>query len=143
VETILLVEDEDAVRRMLREVLTSAGYRVLEAGHGADAINQWGSHLRGIDLLVTDIVMPVMNGLRLAEELRNRRPNLKVIFMSGHAEEVINQQSGPNPTPEILQKPFVPDVLVRKVREILDIPRTGSGLNPKGLPLHVSGLDSQ
>jgi two-component system, cell cycle sensor histidine kinase and response regulator CckA len=143
VETILLVEDEDAVRRMLREVLTSAGYRVLEAGHGADAINQWGSHLRGIDLLVTDIVMPVMNGLRLAEELRNRRPNLKVIFMSGHAEEVINQQSGPNPTPEILQKPFVPDVLVRKVREILDTPRTGSGLNPKGLPLHVSGLDSQ
>lgn len=123
VETILLVEDENSVRRILREVLTSAGYRVWEAGNGAEAITQWGSELERIDLLVTDIVMPVMNGLRLAEELRNRRPTLKVIFMSGHAEEVINRQTGPYSLPEVLQKPFLPDALVRKVREVLDVPR--------------------
>jgi PAS domain S-box-containing protein len=121
-ETILLVEDEAPVRRMLREVLSSAGYRVWEAANGADAITKWGADLERIDLLVTDIVMPIMNGLRLADELCMRRPALRVIFMSGHAEEVINRQTGPNPTPEILQKPFVPDVLVRKVREILDDP---------------------
>jgi PAS domain S-box-containing protein len=125
-ETILLVEDEAAVRRMLREVLSSEGYRVWEASNGADAITKWGADLKQIDLLLTDIVMPVMNGLTLAEELSIRRPVLKVIFMSGHAEEVINRQSGPNPTPEILQKPFAPNILVRRVREILDEPPTVS-----------------
>ena len=119
-ETVLLVEDESAVRRMLREALSNAGYRVWEAGNGAEAVMQWGPSVEEIDLLVTDIVMPVMNGLRLAEELRNMRPSLKVIFMSGHSEDVINGQSGVNPAPDLLQKPFVPQVLVRKVREILD-----------------------
>jgi len=70
--------------------------------------------------LETDIVMPVMNGLRLAEELLRRRPSLKVVFMSGHSEDLINSQSGKSPAPELLQKPFVPNVLVRKVREMLD-----------------------
>ena len=64
--------------------------------------------------------MPVMNGLKLAEELRTRRPTLKVIFMSGHAEEVIRSQSGPDQAPDILQKPFIPETLVRKVREVLN-----------------------
>jgi PAS domain S-box-containing protein len=122
IETVLLVEDESSVRRMLREALTAAGYRVWEAGNGAEAIGQWGSSLASIDLVVTDIVMPIMNGLRLAEELRTRRPGVKLIFMSGHSEEVINGQSGPNPPSDLLQKPFVPEVLVRKVREVLDTP---------------------
>jgi CheY-like chemotaxis protein len=122
VETILLVEDETAVRRMLREALTTVGYRVREARNGAEAIGQWAADLGSIELLITDIVMPVMNGLRLAEELGNRRPDLKVIFMSGHSEEVIHGQSGPHPALEILQKPFIPDLLVRKVREVLDSP---------------------
>jgi CheY-like chemotaxis protein len=119
-ETILLVEDESAVRRMLREALTRAGYRVREAGDGAEAIQQWGGNIEQIDLVVTDIVMPVMNGLKLAEELKTRRPSLKVIFMSGHAEEVIHSQSGSDLAPDILQKPFVPETLVRKVREVLN-----------------------
>ncbi len=121
-ETILLVEDENAVRQMLHEALSNAGYRVWEAENGAEAIGLWGREIERIDLLVTDIVMPVMNGLRLAEELRNRRPNLKVIFMSGHAEEVINRQTAPNDGLDILQKPCVPHVLVRKVRQCLDCP---------------------
>ncbi len=130
VETILLVEDENAVRRMLREVLTSAGYRVWEAANGAEAIAQWGRDLDRVDLLVTDIVMPVMNGLRLSEELLQRRPNLKVVFMSGHAEELITRQSGRNLASEILQKPFAPDVLVRKVREMLDLSSNPPGAAP-------------
>ena len=113
VETILLVEDESAVRRMLRGALSAAGYRVWEAGNGAEAISQWGADLGSIDLLVTDIVMPVMNGLRLAEELRKRHSHIKVILMSGHSEEVISGQSGSDSSPDIMQKPFLPEALVR------------------------------
>ena len=116
----MLVEDESSVRRMLREALSRAGYRVWEAGNGAEAIAQRSADIHKIDLLVTDIVMPVMNGLRLAEELRNWHPGLKVVFMSGHSEEVISGQSGPDPAPDLLLKPFVPEVLVRKVRSVLD-----------------------
>jgi PAS domain S-box-containing protein len=119
-ETVLLVEDEDAVRRMLREALTKSGYRIWEAVNGFDAIRTWGAQVNQINLLVTDIVMPVMNGLKLAEELRDRRPALKVIFMSGHAEELISRQSDSDQAPDVLTKPFTPEVLVRKVREVLD-----------------------
>jgi len=127
VETILLVEDESSDRRMFREALNVAGYRVWEAGNGAEAIGQWGSAFKSIDLVVTDTVMPVMNGLRLAEELRSKRPDIKVVFMSGHSDEVISGQRGRNPSADILQKPFGPDVLVRKVREVLDAPSGGLG----------------
>jgi PAS domain S-box-containing protein len=128
-ETVLLVEDENSVRRMLREGLSKTGYRVLEADNGLDAIKRWGAEVDSIDLLVTDIVMPVMNGLRLAEELRQRRPSLRVIFMSGHAEEVISKQGGPDLAPDLLAKPFLPEVLVRKVREVLG---QSSGLDLAG-----------
>jgi PAS domain S-box-containing protein len=119
-ENILLVEDESSVRHMLREALQKAGYQVWEAANGAEAMGQWGARIGEIDLVVTDIVMPVMNGLRLAEELRSRRPEIKVVFMSGHSMELINNQSLPDPAPDLLQKPFGPQVLVRKVREVLD-----------------------
>jgi two-component system, cell cycle sensor histidine kinase and response regulator CckA len=117
--TILLVEDEIAVRQMLRQVLTQAGYRVWEAADGADAIMNWADDIDKIDLVVTDIVMPVMNGLRMAEELRNRRPGLKIVFISGHSEDAINRENGLDPAPDLLQKPFLPDALLRKVQEIL------------------------
>jgi CheY-like chemotaxis protein len=126
-ETILLVEDENGVRRMLREVLRKAGYRVWDAENGAKAIEQWVGQIKQIDLLVTDIVMPVMNGLKLAEELRNLRPGLKIIFMSGHAEEMINRQGDLDPAPDLLSKPFLPATLVRKVREVLDQPSGSAG----------------
>jgi CheY-like chemotaxis protein len=90
--TVLLVEDEIAVRRMLREALSGAGFRVLEAGNGSEAIELWGSSVAEVDLVVTDVVMPLMNGLKLADELRRHRPDLNVLFMSGHSEEVISRQ---------------------------------------------------
>jgi two-component system cell cycle sensor histidine kinase/response regulator CckA len=119
-ETILLVEDESIVRRLLREVLSKAGYRVWEAGNGAEAIDQWAGHIDQIDLVVTDIVMPVMNGLRLMEELRKMRPDIRVVCMSGHSEDLIARQGGMDAPPVLLRKPFRPDELVRKVREVLD-----------------------
>ncbi len=125
-ETVLLVEDENSVRRMLREALCKSGYRVLEAENGLDAIQKWRNEIEDVDLLVTDIVMPVMNGLKLAEELRNRRPLLRTIYMSGHAEEMISRQTGPDSALDLLSKPFIPEVLVRRVREVLGEPSSPS-----------------
>jgi PAS domain S-box-containing protein len=119
-ETVLLVEDESAVRKMLSEALSRTGYRVWEAANGAEALHKYGDLVAEMDLLVTDIMMPVMNGLQLAEELRSRRPNLNVVFMSGHAEDVISGQGSIGSSSDLLQKPFVPDVLVQKVRKVLD-----------------------
>ncbi|MCW5982047.1 MAG: response regulator [Bryobacteraceae bacterium] len=119
-ETILLVEDEVPVRRMLRDTLSNSGYRVWEAGNGAEAMSRWAAQIDSIDLLVTDVVMPLMSGLKLAEELRKRRANLKVLLMSGHADEMITSQGTMDPAFELLSKPFLPRVLARKVREILD-----------------------
>lgn len=120
--TILLVEDESVVRRLLRDVLTKAGYRVWEAGNGAEAIDRWAGQIGQIDLVVTDVVMPVMNGLRLMEELRKMRPDIRVVCMSGHSEDLIGRQGGEDAPPVLLRKPFGPNELVRKVREILDQP---------------------
>jgi len=118
--TILLVEDEIAVRRMLRETLSGAGFRVWEAGNGSEAIELWGSSVAEVDLLVTDVVMPLMNGLKLADELRRRRPELNILFMSGHSEEVISRQGVLEPGFSLLAKPFLPAALVTKVREIVE-----------------------
>lgn len=119
-DTILLVEDDNGVRGMLREALSQAGYRVCEAANGAEAIDRWGGQLDKIDLVVTDIVMPALNGLRLREEIQKRRPDIVVVCMSGHSEELINTQIQLDVPPDTLQKPVLPDVLVRKVRELLD-----------------------
>jgi PAS domain S-box-containing protein len=121
-ETILLVEDESAVRRMLREALSHAGYRVWEASTGIEAIEQWEARIEEVDLLVSDIVMPGMNGLMLADELTKRSQRLRVVFMSGHADDVINQQGMSGALPDFLSKPFAPRALVTKVREVLDRP---------------------
>jgi PAS domain S-box-containing protein len=118
--TILLVEDEIAVRRMLREALSGAGFRVWEAGNGSEAIELWGNSVAEVDLLVTDVVMPLMNGLKLADELRRRRPELNILFMSGHSEEVISRQGVVEPGFSLLMKPFLPAALVTKVREIVE-----------------------
>jgi PAS domain S-box-containing protein len=119
-ETILLVEDEDALRRMLREALAKAGYRVWEAGNGEEGLQQWQVANGKIDLVVSDVVMPGMNGLKLAQELMARSPDVPVIFMSGHAEDVITKQGVIDSERDLLPKPFLPEVLVRKVREVLD-----------------------
>jgi CheY-like chemotaxis protein len=131
-ETILLVEDEAAVRALAGTLLRGAGYTVLEAGYGDDALRIAEQHGETIDLLVTDVVMPRMSGWALAEQLSARRPGLRVLFVSGYAEGI---ESGGGPSPAnaaFLQKPFTPDALARAVREVLDqpgavAPRAGEG----------------
>jgi nitrogen-specific signal transduction histidine kinase/ActR/RegA family two-component response regulator len=119
-EAILLVEDEAALRRMLRETLSKAGYRVWEAANGAEALHTWETMHGEFDLVVTDVVMPVMNGLELSNELGARCPDLRVMYMSGHAEDVITNHGVAVRGVDLLPKPFLPEVLVQRVRVALD-----------------------
>jgi two-component system cell cycle sensor histidine kinase/response regulator CckA len=121
-ETILLVEDETAVRVMIRKILKSKGYTVLEAQHGQEAIHICEYHSGPIHLMVTDVVMPHMSGKELAEHLTLQRPKMKVLYMSGYPDKYIAQEGGLNPGAGFLQKPFSLDILESKVREILDAP---------------------
>jgi PAS domain S-box-containing protein len=119
-ETILLVEDEAALRDLARRALESAGYTVLSCPDGQAALVA-SRHFSGpIDLVVTDLVMPLMNGRDLAVQLRGQRPGLPVLLMSGYSESTLANLSGPLPGEELLDKPFLPDDLIKKVRELLD-----------------------
>ncbi len=119
-ETILLVEDESVVRELSSSVLRELGYTVLEAANGDEALRlaqQHGEH--DVDLLLTDVVMPQMGGRELADKLRAIHPNTKVLFTSGYTEDAVQQRGINDPTIEFLQKPYRPDSLARKVREVL------------------------
>jgi len=120
--TILLVEDENAVRILVRKVLQRCGYTVLEAANGPDALRISAGHDEPIDLLLTDVVMPDMSGRELADRLLERNPGLRVLFMSGYTADAIHTQGVLAPDASFLEKPFLPDVLVRKVREVLEAP---------------------
>lgn len=119
-ETILLVEDEAYVRDIAREVLEICGYTVLSAKDAHEGIRIFERHQGEIHLLVTDVVMPGMNGRELAERLMARRPNLKAIFMSGYADNEVMRDGFANPNTVYLQKPFTLEALSRKVREVID-----------------------
>jgi two-component system cell cycle sensor histidine kinase/response regulator CckA len=119
-ETILLVEDEDAVRRLARRALEMSGYRILEASHGGEALRVCGEHGGTIDLLLTDVVMPLMSGAELAEQLKPLRPDMRVLFMSGYTEDALGKHGVLAPETAFLYKPFTPDSLRRTVRETLD-----------------------
>jgi PAS domain S-box-containing protein len=119
-ETILLVEDEDAVRTLSRQVLQSNGYTVLEARDGQEAIWVAQQHQGSIHLLVTDVVMPRMSGRQLADLLAQARPYLRILFMSGYTDEAVLRHGVLEASVAFLQKPFNPIELVRKVREVLD-----------------------
>ena len=120
-ETILLVEDEESVRQLVRETLEARGYRVLEAGNGDAAIALAASHSDTIHLVITDVVMPGLSGHELAQQLNSARPGIKVLYLSGYAQDAF-----PNPSAQahkaFLQKPFTLQSLSRKVREILGPP---------------------
>src|SRR5437762_2126132 len=118
-ETVLLVEDEDAVRALAREVLRRHGYVVLEARHGVDALRLAERHTDDIHLMVTDVVMPHMSGRDLAERLSAVRPKMKVLFMSGYTDHAVMHRDL-TPGSAFLQKPFTPEVFARKVRTVLD-----------------------
>ena len=116
-ETILLVEDEPAVRQLFALALTRAGYRVHEARNGQEALKVFAQHGDGIDLLLTDMRMPFMNGAELARQLRERRGTLKLLCISGYAGGSEQEFSD-----DFLAKPFSRDQLLNKVREVLDRP---------------------
>jgi PAS domain S-box-containing protein len=119
-ETVLLVEDDPAVRRITRLTLEKYGYTVLEAGAGDAALRLSDAHTGPIDILVSDVVMPGMGGRRVADELATRRPHCRVLFMSGYTEEMLANRGAFGPAEGFIQKPFAPVSLAEKVREVLD-----------------------
>jgi two-component system cell cycle sensor histidine kinase/response regulator CckA len=119
-ETILLVEDEETVRKLARTALQGKGYTILEAGRGGEALSLFEQHQGLIDLLVTDVVMPQMSGRELAEQLKALQPQLKVLFMSGYTDDAIVRHGLLAAEVEYLSKPFSLNVLASKVRELLD-----------------------
>ena len=119
-ETVLVVEDEEAVRRMAARILASAGYTVLEAASGDAALTLCERHRNGIDLLVTDVVMPRMSGKELAERLGRHEPELKVLYMSGYTDDAIVHHGVLEPGTAFIGKPFGAAEFIRKVREVLD-----------------------
>jgi nitrogen-specific signal transduction histidine kinase/ActR/RegA family two-component response regulator len=119
-ETVLLAEDEEPVRKVLVRTLEKYGYRVLEAPNGVEAVQKAWSYRDPIHLLLTDTIMPKMNGKELADELKKSRPKMKVVFISGYPREVLSQQGILQAGIHLIQKPFELEDLVREIRKVLD-----------------------
>ncbi|MGA8103322.1 MAG: response regulator, partial [Candidatus Acidiferrales bacterium] len=119
-ETILVVEDEEALRKLARNILAAYGYTVLEAEDGPHAL-EISKRFRGaIHLMLTDVIMPGMNGPSLAQQITQERPDLKVVYMSGYTGQVFNKDAVLNPGSIFVQKPFTREALAKKIREALD-----------------------
>jgi signal transduction histidine kinase/CheY-like chemotaxis protein len=131
VETILLVEDEEAVRALAAKILRAKGYTVLEAGDGQEAQTVLKEHKEDLDLLLTDVVMPKMGGPELAKWARGARRGLKVLFMTGYTDHSAFKDGSLPPGTGLIQKPFSPQALAQKVREILDSAKGTSPLFEK------------
>jgi two-component system cell cycle sensor histidine kinase/response regulator CckA len=119
-ETILLVEDETSVRNLVERVLKSRGYHVLSAEHGDHALQLAADPERGVDLVLTDIVMPAMSGRELVEALQTSRPLLRVLYMSGYTDDEIMRRGLHDPSTSFIQKPFTAETLAVQVRRVLD-----------------------
>jgi DNA-binding NtrC family response regulator len=119
-ETILLVEDDPLVRELAVEILKSRGYAVLVSDHPETAIQLCRQHPGKIHLVVTDVVMPGMNGSQMVDEIAAMRPGISVLFMSGYTDTAIIRDGNFDQATAFLQKPFSPTVFGRKVREMLD-----------------------
>lgn len=122
-ETILVAEDEEGVRSLTREVLEKYGYTVLEAANGEEALAVAARHQGPLDLLLSDVVMPRMGGPELAQALLQRRPALRVLYMSGYTEHPMVRRGVVDAGVAFLQKPFTPTSLVSRVREVLEMAR--------------------
>jgi two-component system, cell cycle sensor histidine kinase and response regulator CckA len=118
-ETILLVEDEDVVRELTRRVLERQGYTVLACADGGAAVELAGRHEQAIDLLLTDVVMPGLRGHEVARLVSESRPEIKILYMSGYAEEMLVGRDS-IPQNALIEKPFAVDALGRRVREALE-----------------------
>jgi PAS domain S-box-containing protein len=124
-ETVLLVEDDSEVRALTRAILHRQGYRVLEAATGPDGLRAGELYPEPIHLLVTDVIMPQLSGRDVAARLAVLRPDMRVLYMSGYTDDAIARHGILEPGTAFIQKPFTPDALARKVREVLDSPRPG------------------
>jgi len=118
--TILVVEDDQAVRQLTRRVLETAGYAVLEATDSEQALALFREHRGTIQLLITDLVMPRLSGLQLVRQLLASHPGLEVLLISGYSDEMVSRQDGLEERVAFLPKPFTTATLTQKVREILD-----------------------
>jgi signal transduction histidine kinase/CheY-like chemotaxis protein len=121
-ETILLAEDDEALRALGERVLTAFGYNVLVARTGAEALRIVAEHKGHIDLVATDVVMPEMNGSQLVAIVLKARPGIRVLFMSGYTDDEVVRRGVIDGQTAFLQKPFTPDLLAHKVRQVLDLP---------------------
>jgi two-component system cell cycle sensor histidine kinase/response regulator CckA len=119
-ETILLVEDEEALRQLIQEILEVGGYRVLPGGGPEEALAAAEAHAGPIHLLLTDVVMPLMSGHQVADRIKASRPAVRIMYMSGYTDDAISHHGALEPGTHFLQKPFTADALLRKVREVLD-----------------------
>jgi two-component system cell cycle sensor histidine kinase/response regulator CckA len=119
-ETILLVEDEETVRHLAKKVLSNYGYDVLEAQYGEEAIHIVAESAKSIHLIITDVVMPKMSGIKMVEKLQLMLPKVKILYISGYTEETLGQHGVLAENTSFLQKPFEPEQLIRTVRAILD-----------------------
>jgi len=130
VETILLVEDEESVRKLARRALEASGYTVLQAASPLEALEIAARHPGHVDLLLTDVMMPDLTGRQLADRLTASRPGLAVLYMSGYAEDAIVHHGRLDPDTAFLQKPFAPETLAHKVRTMLDAHGRRAAANP-------------
>ncbi|PWU01550.1 MAG: hybrid sensor histidine kinase/response regulator [Terriglobia bacterium] len=119
-ETVLVVEDEESVRKLLTDVLRRRGYRVLEAGDGAEALHIYEERHREIHLILTDMVMPKMTGPELASQVVRIHPGARILFMSGYTDDILRRTGALGSGMSLLQKPLRPETLAAKVREALD-----------------------
>ncbi|MGA9495133.1 MAG: PAS domain S-box protein [Terriglobales bacterium] len=136
-ETVLLVEDEDSVRELVRLTLTSRGYKVLEAENGEAGLRIAAACKTHIDILITDVVMPGIGGRELAKKLLTLRPDISVLYLSGYTEDTVVTQGALGPATAFLQKPFTLQNLAKKVREVLRA-RTNPTVPPKSLSKSAS-----
>lgn len=118
--TILLVEDQEMVRDLVTEILEDEGFKVITAYNGLNALKVTKEYTDPIDLMLTDVIMPEMNGRELAKRIEGEKPELKIIFMSGYTGEEMRNRGVLEPGTNFIQKPFTPDALVDKVREVLN-----------------------
>ena len=118
--TVLLVEDEGAVREATKRMLRKFGFTVIEAKHGQDALLLWEREGKAVDVVLTDVVMPTMGGAELARLLREQRPNLRVVFMSGYTQGTLELSTMDEAATRFLPKPFTADQLVGTLRELID-----------------------
>jgi CheY-like chemotaxis protein len=134
-ETVLVVEDEPAVRELARRLLVEAGYSVLVAPNGNEALEAWDARNGDIDLVLTDLIMPGMSGRDLAHRLRARRPNVNVLYMSGYTAGLLGEQAFLDEGEELVEKPFTRALLLRKVDAVLDRGVTESSSTKTNQPL--------